>query len=294
MLSPVPWCASSYGAWLPAAVPASATWGCDCNPRAPQHCVSIVGWSKWVGGEVWPFFEVAPFWGDELGKMGKILYFKDDSWMGFFCLIDDLGAAQRMKACCGLPYLVFSESTDVSGFHAPWFFHLLSTPPDTKLSSGAPPPKKVRSIKEWMTFLSLQEPDSDSGALVYDVAPYQEPLQQGWRLAFWWRSADPKIQLGLSFWYSQSRLKKLSLKTLSWSFQFVGRWWWSLKIFFDDGGRWLWLSSPSTGWGHSAGDWRRAVGWGWLHTFQRGRTHRVSWTVVVALPTTQGGRRLNS
>lgn len=179
MLSPVPWCASSYGAWLPAAVPASATWGCDCNPRAPQHCVSIVGWSKWVGGEVWPFFEVAPFWGDELGKMGKILYFKDDSWMGFFCLIDDLGAAQRMKACCGLPYLVFSESTDVSGFHAPWFFHLLSTPPDTKLSSGAPPPKKARSIKEWMTFLSLQEPDSDSGALVYDVAPLSAAAAAG-------------------------------------------------------------------------------------------------------------------
>ena len=60
---------------------------------------------------------------------------------------------------------IFSESTDVPGFNAPWFFHLLSTPPDTKLSSGAPPPKK--------------EPDSDSGALVYDVAPLSAAAAAG-------------------------------------------------------------------------------------------------------------------
>ncbi len=70
--------------------------------------------------------------------------------------------------------------------------NLLSTPPspqketlvsicpqDTDLSSGAPPQKRARRIKESIPFLSLQEPDSDAGALVYDVAPLSAAAEAG-------------------------------------------------------------------------------------------------------------------
>lgn len=173
MLSPVPWCASSYGAWLPAAVPASATWGCDCNPRAPQHCVSIVGWSNWVGGEFWPFFEVALFWGDELGKMGKIL----QRWL----LNGVLLFAMAISYWRSSPNPQMSQDLMPHGF-----FTSYQHPPT--LSSYPEHHRQKRSLiatpVPWCTMWP----------------PYQQPLQQGWRLAFWWRSADPKIQLGLSFW----------------------------------------------------------------------------------------------